>query len=122
MNSRTLIDTNVILRYLLDDVEDQALIAEHIIDGEAWTTPEVLAEVTYVLEGVYHFTRKDIATALEVIDNHVELQPQAVCTRAIQVYADSELDWVDCMVVAYEQEGLSRVFSFDKELNRRLSK
>ena len=120
MTGKTLIDTNVILRYLLDDVEEQSLIAEHIIDGDAWTTPEVLAEVTYVLEGVYDVDRKDIATALEIIDNKIELQPQVVCSRAIKEYGDSRLDWVDCMMVAYEKEGLTRVFSFDKELNKRL--
>ena len=120
MNSRTLIDTNVILRYLLDDNEEQALIAEHLIDGDAWTTPEVLAEVTYVLDCVYNASRKDIAAALQIIENKIELQPQSVYSRAIKEFSESKLDFVDCMIVAYEKEGVSRVFSFDKELNRRL--
>ena len=61
---KTLIDTNVILRYLIDDDEEQSLIAEHLIDGGAWTTPEVLAEMTWVLGSVYRQSRKRIGSAL----------------------------------------------------------
>lgn len=120
--NRTLIDTNVLLRYLLDDVEDQSLIAEHLIDGDAWTTPEVLAEVSYVLESAYHSSREDVHAALCIIENHVELMPQQVSSQAIKVYGDSNLDFVDCMVVAYDQLNISNTLSFDKEINKYLSK
>ena len=47
------VDANVILRYLLDDVQEQAEAARRAIDAGAWTTAEVVAEVAYVLSGVY---------------------------------------------------------------------
>ena len=118
--SHMLIDTNVILRYLLDDNEEMALIAENIIDGGAWTTPEALAEITYVLESVYELPRQDIHTALCIIANHVRLQPQEICLEAIREYEETDLDFVDCMMIAYAKAEGERVFSFDKDLNRAL--
>ncbi len=113
------IDTNVIMRYLLDDNEEQALIAEHLIDGGAWTTPEVLAEVTYVLDSVYEVKRDEITTALEMMANVLTFQPDAVTRSAIGEFGRTKLDFVDCMAVAYGLHG-ERVFTFDKEVNKQL--
>lgn len=119
--NNVLIDTNVILRYLLDDNEDMALIAEHLIDGGAWTTPEVLADITYVLETVYELPREDIHAALCIIANHVELRPEEVVAEAIREYGETKMDFVDCMMTSYAKVENERVFSFDKEINRRMT-
>ena len=58
--SMKLIDANVILRYLLNDNQDMALRAKAVIDSGAYTKPEIIAEVVYVLKGVYQATRADI--------------------------------------------------------------
>lgn len=121
MENNILIDTNVLLRYLLDDIEEMALIAEHLIDGGAWTTPEVLAEITYVLESVYDLPRADIHAALCIIANLVELRPCEATLSAIKEYGETKLDFVDCMMTAYSRACGERVFTFDKEINRRLS-
>ena len=120
MMNRTLIETNVILRYLLDDDEDMSLRAELIIEGGAWTTPEVLAEVTYVLESVYKVPRADIAAALDIAANHISLEPEQVYLDAISEYGATNLDFVDCMIVSYSKNSTSKVFSFDKGINRML--
>ena len=118
--NRMLIDTNVILRYLLDDVEEMALMAEQMIEGGTWTTPEVMAEITYVLESIYGFSRKDIAAALNIVFIHVEVRPRDIVRRAIKEYEETNLDFVDCMLVAYGAECGERVFTFDKQINSRL--
>lgn len=114
------VDTNVLLRYLLDDNEEQALIAEHVIDGGAWTSPEVLAEITYVLGSVYEAEREDIKAALDVLANIIRFQPDDVTRSAIEEYGNTKLDFVDCMAVAYNKYG-ERVFSFDKGVNKRMN-
>ena len=114
------VDTNVLLRYLLDDNEEMGLIAEHVLDGGSWTSPEVLAEVTYILESVYKVPREEITAALEIIFNHVELRPYDICLDAIREYGETDLDFPDCMAVAYFKAG-NRVFTFDKGINRRMN-
>jgi len=110
----TLVDSNVLLRYILDDNVDMAIVAEQIIEGGAWTRPEMLAEVTFVLSRVYQAPRKDVAAALNIIANHVLLEPQDVCMAAINVFENSNLDFVDCMMVAYRDCDSSNIFTFDK--------
>ena len=119
--NKNMIDTNVLLRYLLDDIEDMALVAEQVIEGGAWTTPEMIAETTYVLEKAYETSRRDIVTALNEILIHVEVRPFEIVKRAIREYEITDLDFVDCMMVAYAMEGNERVFTFDKGINKRLS-
>ena len=118
---KVLIDANVLLRYLLDDNEDMALTAEHIIDGGAWTTPECIAEVTYVLEKYYGLSRHDISWALGIIDIKVEIRPRDIAGRAIKEYEETNLDFVDCMLVAYAAAGNERVYTFDKGIRKRIS-
>ena len=61
-----MLDTNMILRYLLNDNEDMALEAEDIIKkGQVYVTIEIIAEVVYVLKGVYSVEREKIKECLE---------------------------------------------------------
>ena len=112
-----LIDANVILRHLLCDVEDQSEQARIIIAGGAYTTTEVLAEVVYVLQGVYQVPREKIKTALsallgEILTDHVD-----VIIKALTLYSDENLDFVDCVLIARACILGDDVFTFDKKLN-----
>ncbi len=53
-----LIDANVILRFILNDNADMAKRATEVIASGAYTKPEIIAEVVYVLKSVYS-TPKD---------------------------------------------------------------
>ena len=46
---KSIIDANVILRYILDDNKEMAEEAARVIQNGARTLPEVIAEVVYVL-------------------------------------------------------------------------
>ena len=112
-----LIDANVILRHLLRDVEDQSEQARIIIAGGAYTTTEVLAEVVYVLQDVYQVPREKIKTALsallgEILTDHVD-----VIIKALTLYSDENLDFVDCVLIARACILGDDVFTFDKKLN-----
>ena len=54
-----LVNANVILRYLLDDVPEMAEKVNAIIKDGAYTTPEILAEVLYVLIKVYKVEKRE---------------------------------------------------------------
>lgn len=57
----SLIDANVVLRYLLDDHAELSAKAAEIIEQQTVTmTMEVACEVVYVLQKVYAVKRKDI--------------------------------------------------------------
>ena len=117
---KILIDANVILRYLLNDVEEMAEKSAEIINAGAFTLPEVIAEVIYVLKSVYKVERGEIATAILEIFKEIEIANKEIMIEAVKIFAESSLDFVDCILIAYNKVENVEVFSFDKKLNNRL--
>lgn len=61
---RTLIDANIVLRYLLEEDAESADAAERIIRNGAVLLAEVACEVVYVLSGFYEMSRAEICSYL----------------------------------------------------------
>ena len=115
-----LIDSNVILRYLLRDIEEQYETAVSVIARGTFTTPEVLAEVVYVLKGVYNTERSDIADNLVTVLDHVTIENKDAMLETINIYRSTSLDFVDCILIGRNHILGDEVISFDKKLNKRL--
>ena len=118
--SMKLIDANVILRYLLNDNQEMALWAKAVVEDGAYTKPEIIAEVVYVLKGVYHATRADIRIFIREMLNSIHCAESSAVAYAVDVYANTSLDFVDCLLIAYHALGKEDVFTFDKNLAKRL--
>ena len=116
--SKVLVDTNVILRALLRDNEKQSKQADEVINAGAWTLPEVLAEVDHVLRTFYGVERKEIARQLFTAVNLVDVERREVIFRAIKIFAETKLDFVDCILAAYHDIDNAEIFTFDKDLNK----
>ena len=121
-NMKILIDANVILRYLLNDVEEMAKKSAEIINVGAFTLPEVIAEVIYVLKSVYKVERGEIATAILQIFEEVDVANKKILIEAVKIFSESSLNFVDCILIAYNKVENVEIFSFDKKLNNRLKK
>ncbi|MEZ5600002.1 MAG: hypothetical protein R3F36_02840 [Candidatus Competibacteraceae bacterium] len=77
----SLVDANVVLRYLLDDHAELSAKATEIIELQAVTLPmEAACEVVYVLQKVYAVERKDIQRQLGALLNEtlVNMEKPAV--------------------------------------------
>lgn len=116
-----LIDANVILRYLLRDMEEKYVVACHIIDNGCCTTTEVLAEVVYVLSKVYKVQRTDTAIALFSLLKKVQVEKGIAVLFAINLFKNTTLDFVDCLLIAYNNVLGQTIVSFDKKLNSHLA-
>lgn len=117
---RLLVDTNVVLRYLLRDNEEQSQIAKNLIEGGAFILPEVLIETSHVLRTFYEVDRQSIATQLLIVLDWVEMEHKTVMIRAVEIFAATKLDFVDCILAAYHDIDNAEVFTFDKKLNKQL--
>lgn len=118
--STKLIDANVILRYLLNDDPEMARQAKAVIEDGAYTKPEIIAEVVYVLKGVYHAARADIRVYIKEMLHCVYCAEGDKVSYAVDVYADTSLDFVDCLLIAYHVLGKEDVFTFDRKLANHL--
>ena len=93
------LDANVILRYLLNDNEAMAKEAENVIKTEVTMVPiEVIAEVVYVLKGVYSVDRVKIRDALMEFLSEVTVAEKEVIQIGLEAYVENNLDFVDCIL------------------------
>ncbi len=114
-----LIDTNIILRYSLQDNEELSQQAVDLIDNNiVYATTEVVAEFCYVLEKVYQMPRAEIAEELLYLfqDDIICHSDKAFIITAIKIYQQTRLDFVDCAMIGYYQSSGHQVSSFDKKV------
>jgi len=100
------IDTNYIIRYLVNDNIEMTNIAEEIIaTKDIFISNEILAEVVYVLSGVYAVSRKDIVNQLlKLIDfDNISTSNHSVIKKALELFHTENLDFVDCLLCSYSQ-------------------
>ena len=117
---RVLLDANAILRYLLDDDAEMAAHTRSALSYGAFLLPEVLAEVVYVLSGVYAVPRKELAEKTIPFLSEIQSAQHDVLQRALEHFGATTLDFVDCLLLAYHEICGDSVVSFDKKLNKHL--
>ncbi len=113
-------DTNYVLRLILDDNKEMADTAENAIrNDKVYVRDEVIAEAVHVLAKVYGQERQVIAKAVSAFINlkNITLDSKAVTVKGLQYYAETKLDYVDCLLAAFHSEKGNTVLTFDKKLN-----
>ena len=123
-----LIDTNVILRYLMgDDPEKSARtvsLMERVEQGqEIVEIPEaVVTEAVWTLESFYQVPRIEIAQNLTGLLSLVGVRTQwrETLLMALQYYASSKADFVDCLLAAFSKHKDLSVYTFDETDFRKL--
>lgn len=126
MSKRRLIDTNLIVRYLVQDHEKHARAAEKLFDacdrGELILVvlPVVLAECVFVLDSFYGRPRADISSALATLISSpgVEISDAAVHLDALQRYRQTKIHFVDCLIAATAAAENTPVATFDQDFRK----
>jgi len=116
-------DTNVILRYILQDNQEMVERVEEQLSSDVCFIPvEVIAEIVYVLSKVYSVQRKVIVkVVMDITDTeNITVAQTDVVRHALSVYASTVLDFVDCLLIGYAKEKQYTVFTFDKKLQKYL--
>lgn len=117
-----MLDANAVLRFLLQDIEEQFQQVKNIVKRDrCYVTLEVMAEVCYVLEGLYKVSRKDIADNFRRLNYDVTILNVDVFLRALEIYdKPPKLDFVDCLLYGYKMERGIDIVTFDKQLMKQL--
>jgi predicted nucleic-acid-binding protein len=111
------VDTNVILRMILDDDPIQSPVAAALMDHPTFVGLTVLMEVEWVLRSSYRRPRATIAAVLlAVIDIPTIVTPDDAGIRwAIERYRDHGADFDD-MIHIVAGRGMGSFVSFEKRL------
>lgn len=120
------LDTNVLVRFLVQDDPEQARIANTVFDQLTDVTPgfvsrEVLVELVWVLERAYGYLRTDIATALDGLLSALELVIEAAddVGQAVERYRNEGFGFADLMIAsAAKRVGASELVTFDRKAAR----
>ncbi len=116
-----ILDTNMILRYLLNDNKEMADEAEKVIkQGNVGVTIEIIAEVVYVLKRVYSIERDSIKISLLNFLLEVQADEKEVIKVGLEIYGKQNLDFVDCILYAYNRVKGYEIKTFDKKLKKLL--
>ena len=118
-----MLDANAVLRFLLQDVEEQFQQVNAVVRAEkCYVTLEVIAEVCYVLEGLYQVSREDIISNFRKLNHDVVILNADVFFRALEIFDKTpKLDFVDCLLYGYQFERGTHVITFDQKLIKRLN-
>lgn len=116
------VDTNIFLRYLTKDVPEQAQAVDRLLaEAEAGryrlhTSVLTIAEIVWTLESYYELDKEEIRERVVGILNTpgLEVENSELIARAIGLYVDENIDFVDAYNGLWMQEhGISSVVTFD---------
>ena len=119
------LDTNALLRFLLNDnIEQSNEVVELLDKAKAGTiklfiTQIVIFEISFILEKYYHFPKEKIIDGLGTLlaSSYLEIQDRTVFQEAIEQFETKNIDFVDCFLICKAKEDDSTIFTFDKDLS-----
>ena len=126
MSKQRLVDTNLIVRNLVQDHDKHARAAGKLFDacdqGDVVVVvlPVVLAECVFVLESFYRHSRSDIASALGrlISSPGVEIGEVTVQLDALKRYKETKAHFVDCLIAASAVAKDLPVATFDQDFRK----
>lgn len=115
------LDTNVIVRYVMQDDPKQAQKASKLIES---LTPEVpgfvplvaLVELVWVLTSCYDLTRGQVAQALDALlrAKEIVLERAEQVTQALRTFSTNGADFADCLIErTAATAGCGKTMTFD---------
>ena len=114
------LDTNVLVRLLVNDDPAQAEQAAALIDANAaYFVPITVAlELEWVLRGAYKLPREAVISAFEglLAIRHLHLEQEELVRRALEWHRQG-MDFADALHLA-RSEGCGALISFDRHLAR----
>ena len=126
MSKRRLVDTNLIVRYLVQDHEKHAKAAGKLFDacdrGDVVIVvlPAVLAECVFVLESFYEHPREHISSALGrlISSPGVEIRGATIHLDALERYRKTKVHFVDCLLAETAAAEDTPVATFDQDFRK----
>jgi len=122
-NREVILDTNALLRFITGENIEKCQKVSDLIDSNDCIVPiEVIAEAVYNLEKFYMHPRKLIADEIKdfiAIKENLAVE-ENVIQHGCNTFASTNLDFIDCLLIAYANVKGNPVFSFDNDLNKKL--
>jgi predicted nucleic-acid-binding protein len=115
------LDTNVLIRFIVQDDKRQARAAEKLIvrcsaDDPGFVNLIVLCEITWVLKSGYGYDRKVLSAVVRGILSSVELlvEESESVWQALRIFESGSADFADCLTGVHNKNKQSATtYTFD---------
>ena len=115
------LDTNVLVRYIMQDDAKQSpkatrLIESLIVDAPGFVALVSVVELGWVLGSAYGLTRPELAQAFEALlrTKEIVIDRADQVLRALRLFKASSADFADCLIAkAGAAAGCDRTMTFD---------
>jgi predicted nucleic-acid-binding protein len=120
------LDTNILVRYIMQDDVAQANKATSLIESFkkgrlGYFTNITLVEVIWVLESCYELKKQDIVRVIEGLLKAREIKKEnsELLWRALKLFKELNVDYSDCLIsVISSSDGCTETFTFDKKASK----
>ena len=117
------LDTNVLVRYIVQDDAGQAKAATRFIEGQCtahtpgYVSVVVLVELVWVLTTAYRYDRPVVASVIRQVLMTTELlvEDSETAWAALREFETSRVDFADCLIAGRNHaRGCARTYTFDR--------
>lgn len=116
------LDTNVLIRYIMQDDARQSALATRLIESLSTEAPGfvplvVVVELAWVFDSNYGLDRKQIAEAFEALlrTKDIIVDRAETVWKAIHVFRAANADFADCLIErTATAAGCERTVTFDR--------
>ena len=120
---RKLLDTNLVIRFLIKDSPPKARAVKKILESEGEEiilTDVGLAEIVWVLTSYYQLSKVEVVDKLLDLLSLKTIQANKhILVKALKLYQSLNVDFIDAYLGAYaENIGVKDVYSFDKDFDK----
>jgi len=115
------LDTNVVIRYLMQDDAKQSAVANRVFgaltaEAPGYVTLVSVVEIAWVLSGAYDLDPSQIIAALEGLLRAPEMivERAEIVWRALRTFGAAKADFADCLIErSAAAAGCARTLTFD---------
>ncbi len=121
------LDTNVLVRYVVQDDPQQSEVAGRLIEGQCtpdspgYVSTVVLAELVWVLRDAYEYEKGIVVSVVRQILQTAELtvEEPALAWAALTEFEQDAADFGDCLIShGNHARGCNRTYTFDEKAAR----
>ena len=119
-------DTNFYLRLLLQDIKDQATETENLLkkarDKKILIIflPEVILEMTFVLESFYKVSKDQISRHIKTLvkTDYLDIKNRNIWMESFEIYEKNNISIFDIYLFLQAQKNGSEVLSYDTDFKK----
>ncbi len=119
--SKNLIDTNLIIRFLVNDDPQKVSKVEKLLKDKNNTNiilDTVVAEIIWVLSSYYDLNKSDVVEKVRALIHVETIECNAfLISRALTIWEENNISYIDAYLAAVAQLGEITLYSYDKKFS-----